>query len=127
MHSAADHQFSRVVSEFAQWRAVPEAERSRAPGWWWQPAAFLGFKRGRFAQCYEDSPIVCRTPVTRSTSTDRQSKLVEPLGGIRMNPGPKPPALRAGSETITHQKWRGTAAHIFRTLGALPAHVPEQP
>jgi hypothetical protein len=38
MHSAADHQFLRVVGEFAQWRSVPEAERSPAPGWWWQPA-----------------------------------------------------------------------------------------
>jgi hypothetical protein len=38
MHPAADHQFSRVVGEYAQWRAVPEAERSQAPAWWWQPA-----------------------------------------------------------------------------------------
>jgi hypothetical protein len=38
MHHAADVQFGRAVSEFAQWRAIPEAARSPAPGWWWGPA-----------------------------------------------------------------------------------------
>jgi hypothetical protein len=38
MHPATDHQFSRVVREYAQWRAVSEVERSPAPAWWWQPA-----------------------------------------------------------------------------------------
>jgi hypothetical protein len=38
MHSAAKFQFERAVREFSQWRAVPEAERSPAPAWWWQPA-----------------------------------------------------------------------------------------
>lgn len=37
MHSAARLQFERVAREFAQWRAVPENERSPAPAWWWQP------------------------------------------------------------------------------------------
>jgi hypothetical protein len=31
-------QFERIVGEFAQWRAVPEQERSPAPAWWWGPA-----------------------------------------------------------------------------------------
>jgi hypothetical protein len=38
MHPAAEPQFSRAVREYARWRAVPEAERSPAPAWWWQPA-----------------------------------------------------------------------------------------
>ena len=38
MHRAAKLQFERVAREFAQWRAVPEDERSQAPAWWWQPA-----------------------------------------------------------------------------------------
>jgi hypothetical protein len=38
MHPAARLQFERVAREFAQWRAVPEDERSPAPAWWWQPA-----------------------------------------------------------------------------------------
>src|SRR3984885_5450120 len=38
MHPAAKLQFERTVREFAQWRAVPEADRSPAPAWWWQPA-----------------------------------------------------------------------------------------
>jgi hypothetical protein len=31
-------QFERAVHEFARWLAVPEKERSSAPGWWWGPA-----------------------------------------------------------------------------------------
>jgi hypothetical protein len=31
-------QFERAVHEFVRWRAVPEKERSPAPGWWWGPA-----------------------------------------------------------------------------------------
>jgi hypothetical protein len=38
MHQAADVQFGRAVGEFAQWRAVPEKDRSPAPAWWWGPA-----------------------------------------------------------------------------------------
>jgi hypothetical protein len=38
MHPAAEFQFARVASEYAKWRAVPEAQRSGAPAWWWQPA-----------------------------------------------------------------------------------------
>jgi hypothetical protein len=32
MHQAAKFQFERAAREFAQWRAVPEHERSRRPG-----------------------------------------------------------------------------------------------
>jgi len=38
MHQAANVQFERTVREFAQWRAVPEPERSPAPAWRWGPA-----------------------------------------------------------------------------------------
>ena len=38
MHQPANLSFERVVHEFAQWRAVPEAERCSAPAWWWGPA-----------------------------------------------------------------------------------------
>jgi hypothetical protein len=38
MHPAAKLQFERTAREFAQWRAVPEADRSPAPAWWRQPA-----------------------------------------------------------------------------------------
>jgi hypothetical protein len=38
MHHAATLQFERAVNEFVRWRAVPEAERSPAPAWWWGPA-----------------------------------------------------------------------------------------
>jgi hypothetical protein len=38
MHQAASMQFERLVREFAQWRAVPEPDRSPAPAWWWGPA-----------------------------------------------------------------------------------------
>jgi hypothetical protein len=38
MHPAAKLQFERAAREFAQWRAVPDDDRSPAPAWWWQPA-----------------------------------------------------------------------------------------
>ena len=38
MHQAVNVQLERIVREFAQWRAVPEGERSPAPAWWWGPA-----------------------------------------------------------------------------------------
>ena len=31
-------QFERAVTEFRQWREVPDDERSPAPAWWWGPA-----------------------------------------------------------------------------------------
>jgi hypothetical protein len=37
MHSAAKSQFERVAREYSDWRGVPDAERSSAPAWWWQP------------------------------------------------------------------------------------------
>jgi hypothetical protein len=41
MHPAARLQFERLIGEYARWRAVPEAERSPAPAWWWGPAVAL--------------------------------------------------------------------------------------
>jgi hypothetical protein len=38
MHQAVNLQFERAVREFAQWRAIPEQDRSPAPAWWWGPA-----------------------------------------------------------------------------------------
>src|SRR5215207_11304943 len=41
MHPAAALQFERMIGEYNAWRAVPEAERSPAPAWWWGPAMEL--------------------------------------------------------------------------------------
>jgi hypothetical protein len=38
MHPAARLQFERMIDEYIRWRAVPEADRSPAPAWWWGPA-----------------------------------------------------------------------------------------
>jgi hypothetical protein len=38
MHQATSLQFERVMDELVIWHAVPEDERSPAPGWWWGPA-----------------------------------------------------------------------------------------
>jgi hypothetical protein len=38
MHEAAKLQFERIAKEYANWRAVPDDERSPAPAWWWGPA-----------------------------------------------------------------------------------------
>ena len=41
MHPAAVLQFERMIGEYSAWRAIPEAERSPAPAWWWGPAIAL--------------------------------------------------------------------------------------
>jgi hypothetical protein len=38
VQQAAKDQFERALGEFVRWRAVPEADRSPAPAWWWGPA-----------------------------------------------------------------------------------------
>ena len=38
MRQVADLSFERIAREFAQWRAVPDRNRSAAPAWWWGPA-----------------------------------------------------------------------------------------
>ena len=38
VQQAARLSFERAVGEFARWRAVPSAQRSPAPAWWWGPA-----------------------------------------------------------------------------------------
>jgi hypothetical protein len=38
VHQAAKLQFERIAREFAEWRRVPDDERSPAPAWWWGPA-----------------------------------------------------------------------------------------
>jgi hypothetical protein len=53
MHPAAKFQFELVVREFAQWRTVPDPQRSPASAWWWQPAIEAR------EQIEEMSPIWC--------------------------------------------------------------------
>src|ERR1700744_2895866 len=38
MHQTENVALERIVREFAEWRGVPEDERSSAPAWWWGPA-----------------------------------------------------------------------------------------
>jgi hypothetical protein len=54
MHPATKFQFDRVAREFSQWRAIPEKDRSLAPGWWWQPA----FEAA--GQHKEMPPLICQ-------------------------------------------------------------------
>ena len=63
MHPAAKLQFERTAREFAQWRAVPEEERSPAPAWWWQPAIDV------VAQHEEMRPLCCHRLELRVAST----------------------------------------------------------
>ena len=54
MHPATYSQFDRQIAEYQRWLAVPEDDRSPAPGWWWGPALALravpGTLRRDFAQ-----------------------------------------------------------------------------
>jgi hypothetical protein len=41
MHPAAYLQSDRLIAEYQRWMAVPDRDRSPAPGWWWGPAMAL--------------------------------------------------------------------------------------
>ena len=65
MHEAANVAFERTVGEFAQWRAVPEQERSPAPAWWWGPAfEALGLRQPMPAAWCADLGLPDSSPVT---------------------------------------------------------------
>ena len=52
MDHAVNLQFERIVDEYAKWRAIPEQDRSPAPGWWWGPAfEALGGDQAMPAEC----------------------------------------------------------------------------
>jgi hypothetical protein len=38
VHPSDALNFRRLAHEFAEWQAVPQDERSDAPGWWWGSA-----------------------------------------------------------------------------------------
>jgi hypothetical protein len=75
MHPAAKIQFEHAVSEFSQWRAVPEGERSPAPAWWWQPAFEVA------AQHEEMSPLSCdrlELPLASTYAAELKRKSLRP-------------------------------------------------
>lgn len=41
MHPAALLPVDRLTAEYQKWMAVPDRDRSPAPGWWWGPAMAL--------------------------------------------------------------------------------------
>jgi hypothetical protein len=61
MHPAAKFQLKRT--EFAQWRAVPEEDRSPAPARWWQPAIDVVAQHEKMGalMCYRLPLPVCST------------------------------------------------------------------
>ena len=80
MHPAAKFQFERVAREFAQWRAVPEDQRSPAPGWWFQPAFEVSTRREEMAAllCYRlqlpvSSTYAAGAAVLMATLADQSS------------------------------------------------------
>ncbi|HEY5131830.1 MAG TPA: hypothetical protein VIJ35_31805 [Bradyrhizobium sp.] len=84
MHPAAKVPFERAVREFARWRAVPETERSQAPGWWWGPAfEVIGVRQAMPA----DWCARLELP-TNSTFADGALVLLNPLAGQTSLPWP---------------------------------------
>jgi hypothetical protein len=65
MHQATKLQLERIAREYSDWMAVPDAERSAAPAWWWQPVIDV------VAQQEEMAAILCyrmRLPLARPMS-----------------------------------------------------------
>jgi hypothetical protein len=85
MHPAAKFQFERTAREFAQWRAVPEDERSPAPAWWWQPAfeVVAQHEKMEALMCYRLQLAVGSTLCRRRRGSDghaRRSDLLAVAG-----------------------------------------------
>jgi len=102
MHPAAKFQFERTAREFAQWRAVPEEDRSPAPAWWWQPAIEVVAQREEMGAllCYrlqlpvgstyaagavvlmatlaDQTSLPCRTSFRARSAGSRRDKGAEP-------------------------------------------------
>jgi hypothetical protein len=100
MRPAAIFQLERVVREFAKWRAVPEAQRSPAPAWWWQPAFEVR------EQAEEMAPIGCHhleLPVGSSYATGAAA-LLATLADQTSLPRPEEFPRRIKSTATTHGK-----------------------
>jgi hypothetical protein len=100
MHPTAKFQFERAAREFAQWRAVPESERSPAPAWWWQPAFEVIGQQGEMA------PLWCHRlelPIG-STYAAGAAVLIATLADQTFLPRPDEFPIKNKSETsATHQ------------------------
>jgi hypothetical protein len=100
MHPTAKFQFERAAREFAQWRAVPECERSPAPAWWWQPAFEVIGQQGEMAAlwCHRlELPI-------RSTYAAAAAVLMATLADQTFLPRPDEfPAKSKRETSATHQ------------------------
>ena len=104
MHSAAIFQLGRAVHEFAQWRAVPDTQRSPAPAWWWWQPALEARE-----QTEERRPIGCHRlelPIGSSYATGAAA-LLATLADQTSLPWPEEFPRRIKSTATTHEKKKG--------------------
>ena len=104
MHSAAIFQLERAVHEFAQWRAVPDTQRSPAPAWWWWQPALEARE-----QTEEMRPIWCHhleLPIGSSYATGAAA-LLATLADQTSLPWQEEFPRRIKSTATTHEKKKG--------------------
>jgi len=94
MLEALKIQFERAVKEYAEWRAVPDHERSDAPAWWGtamdalgQQAAMpiewcsiLGVSAGA---SFSEGALVLMAPIVRQTHSPWPSEFPRKFGSKR--------------------------------------------
>jgi len=92
MLEALKIQFGRAVKEYAEWRAVPDHERSDAPAWWWGTAmdalgqqaamppewcSILGVRAGT---SFAEGALVLMAPIVRQTHSPWPSEFPRKFG-----------------------------------------------
>ena len=95
MLEAAKLEFDRVAHEFAEWQAVPGAERSPAPPWWWGVAIEIMNEGDAM------TPSLCRLMDIPAGASYAQaaSKLMNALSGqTTLPPHDEFPRKRLGPE-----------------------------
>lgn len=114
MLEAAQLKFDRVAHEFAEWRAVPDKERSQAPPWWWGVAIEI-MNEGDVMP-----PSLCNLMDIPSGATYAQaaSKLMNTLSGQHVLPPHDEFPRKPGSELRPMKTFDPTQPAILHDRGS---------